>query len=158
MRGVLNRESFDVMVIGGGPSGLFTSLLLSKEGIKTVLIDKESEIGKDVVCSGVISKEAFQKGDFSASFLSKYEKLWKNELGNEIKLGKYFHKFYSKLSDNSIDTLFDAAKKDGLLSFISEQGKFDWHKNAVLKILKSPNLRKALLWESINNAREKIAL
>ncbi len=59
MRRVLNRESFDVMVIGGGPSGLFTSSLLSKNGIKTVLIEKDSDIGKDVVCSGVISKEAF---------------------------------------------------------------------------------------------------
>jgi len=59
----INRESFDVIVIGGGPSGLFTSALLSASGINTVLIEKESEIGKDIVCSGVISKEAFERYD-----------------------------------------------------------------------------------------------
>lgn len=109
------------------------------------------------IASQVI-QQAFVKSDFSAKFLSKYEKLWKEEFVNEIKFGKYFHKFYSKLSDSSIDALFDAAKKDGLLTFISQEGKFDWHKNAVIKILRSPNLRKALLWQSINSAREKIAL
>jgi len=61
MTTALNRKTYDVMVIGGGPSGLFTSFLLSKNGIKTVLIEKDSEIGKDVVCSGVISKEAFTR-------------------------------------------------------------------------------------------------
>ena len=105
-----------------------------------------------------VIKEAFQKEDFSAKFLSKYEKLWGRDLGREIRFGRYFHKFYSRLNDNSIDTLFDAAKKDGLLPFISENGKFDWHKNALVKVLKSPNLRKALLWEGVNKAKAKMAL
>ena len=52
---------YDVIVIGGGPSGLFTSNLLSQNGLSTILIQKDSEIGKDVVCSGVISKEAFER-------------------------------------------------------------------------------------------------
>lgn len=65
--------------------------------------------------------------------------MWRKELGREIKFGRYFHKFYSKLNDNSIDSLFDTAKKDGLLKFMSEKGKFDWHQNTVIKILKSPN-------------------
>lgn len=63
MRRATRIESFDVIVIGGGPSGLFTSALLSASGFKTALIEKESEIGKDVVCSGVISKEAFKRYD-----------------------------------------------------------------------------------------------
>jgi len=146
--GTIDKSYSDRIVAVGEAAGLVKTT--TGGGIYYGLISAE-------IASNVI-QEAFQKGDFGARFLSKYEKLWKNELGNEIKLGKYFHKFYSKLSDNSIDTLFDAAKKDGLLPFISEKGKFDWHKNTVLKILKSPNLRKALLWESINNAREKIAL
>ena len=49
----------DVLIIGGGPSGLFTAKLLSQSGLKTILVEKDSEIGRDVVCSGVISKEAF---------------------------------------------------------------------------------------------------
>jgi flavin-dependent dehydrogenase len=72
--------------------------------------------------------EAFKQNNFSEKFLPRYENMWRKKLGREIKFGRYFHKFYSKLNDNSIDSLFDAAKKDGLLKFISAKGKFDWHK------------------------------
>ena len=61
MKNLSRSEIYDVVVIGGGPSGLFVSNLLSKNGINTILIEKDSEIGKDVVCSGVISKEAFER-------------------------------------------------------------------------------------------------
>lgn len=40
---------------------LFTSNLLAQDGISTVLIEKDAEIGKDVVCSGVNSNEAFER-------------------------------------------------------------------------------------------------
>ncbi len=109
------------------------------------------------LASGVIL-EAFQRQDYSAKSLSKYEKLWRSGIGREIKYGKYFHKFYSRLGDKSLDALFDAAQKDGLLPYISQNGKFDWHQNAVIKILRSPNLRKVLLWEGINQARTNVAL
>ena len=146
--GTISKSYSDRILAVGEAAGLVKTT--TGGGIYYGLISAE-------MASNVI-QEAFQKTDFSAKFLSKYEKLWKKELENEIKFGEYFHKFYSKLSDSSIDTLFDAAKKDGLLSFISQEGKFDWHRNAIVKILRSPNLRKVLLWESINSAREKIAL
>jgi geranylgeranyl reductase family protein len=92
-----------------------------------------------------IIKKAFKKKNFEAKTLSEYEKIWKGSLGREIAFGEYFHKFYSKLDDYSIDKLFYAAEQDGLLSFIAERGKFDWHKDVVIKILKSPNLR-SVLW------------
>lgn len=98
-----------------------------------------AEIASEVI------KKAFEKGNFEARTLSKYEEIWKKSLGKEIIYGEYLHRFYSKLDDDSIDKLFYAAKQDGLLSFIATKGKFDWHKDAVIKILKSPNLRRVLL-------------
>lgn len=146
--GTISKSYSDRILVVGEAAGLVKTT--TGGGIYYGLISAE-------MASGVIEK-AFMKSDFSEKFLSEYEKLWKKELANEIKFGKYFHKFYSKLSDSSIDKLFESAKKDELLSFISQEGKFDWHKNAVIKILRSPNLRKALLWESINSAKQKIAL
>ncbi len=61
MKPMLSQQIYDVIVIGGGPSRLFTSNLLAQDGISTVLIEKDSEREEDVVCSGVISKEAFEK-------------------------------------------------------------------------------------------------
>ena len=59
--------TYDVIVIGGGPSGIQTSRLLAEKGLRTILIDKNTEIGKDVVCSGVISKEAFSRFELPES-------------------------------------------------------------------------------------------
>lgn len=101
-----------------------------------------AEIASEVI------KKAFKKRRFDANTLSEYEKIWEKSLGREIRFGQYFHKFYSKLDDDSIDALFNAAKDDGLLSFIAERGKFDWHKEAVIKILRSPNLRR-VLWNGL---------
>ena len=97
-------------------------------------------------------KLAFSAGDFSEKTLSEYEKRWRGELGSEISLGKHFHRFFSRLDDEGIDKLFDAAMEDGLLSFIAERGRFDWHLDAVIKILRSPNLRRVLLAGYLNGA------
>ncbi|MGH7792736.1 MAG: NAD(P)-binding protein, partial [Thermodesulfobacteriota bacterium] len=52
-------KQFDVIVVGGGPSGLHAAGLLSESGLNVALFDERPEIGKDVVCSGVVSTEAF---------------------------------------------------------------------------------------------------
>ncbi|MGQ0794129.1 MAG: NAD(P)/FAD-dependent oxidoreductase [Deltaproteobacteria bacterium] len=95
------------------------------------------------IASDVIRK-ALAKGSLDARALSEYERIWQKSVGREVRFGEYFHRFYSKLDDPYIDKLFHAAKTDGLFSFIAERGKFDWHKDAVVKILRSPNLRGVL--------------
>ncbi len=96
------------------------------------------------IASTVISK-AFNSNEFQPHHINNYEKLLNKEFSKELKFGEFFHSFYSDLTDNEINQLFEAAKKDKLLSYISENGKFDWHKEAVINILKSPNIRKILL-------------
>ncbi|MBD3414629.1 MAG: geranylgeranyl reductase family protein [Candidatus Aminicenantes bacterium] len=51
----------DVVVIGGGPSGLYTAGLLADSGIQVKVFEKKRSIGQDVLCTGIISKDAFQK-------------------------------------------------------------------------------------------------
>ncbi len=109
------------------------------------------------IASGLIT-EAFKEKRFDEKFLSKYQKLINNSFSKEIKFGEFFHKFYSKLNDYQINQLFDAAKEDQILDFISESGKFDWHKDAVLKIFKSPNLRNVLIKEFLRQSTRKFAI
>ncbi len=52
---------FDVIIIGGGPSGLLAADVLSQHGTEVAVLEQCGEIGKDVVCSGVLSKEAFRR-------------------------------------------------------------------------------------------------
>lgn len=49
------------MVVGGGPSGLFTSALLADRGFDVALFELEDRIGESVVCAGLLGIEAVQR-------------------------------------------------------------------------------------------------
>ncbi len=58
-------KEHDVVVVGGGPSGLNSARRLSEKGLDVVVLEKKNEIGKDVVCTGIVGKEAFDKFDLA---------------------------------------------------------------------------------------------
>jgi len=51
------RRECDVLVVGAGPAGLGAAITSSKEGLKTILVEKSSEIGYPVKSSGLTWKE-----------------------------------------------------------------------------------------------------
>ncbi len=51
----------DVVVIGAGPSGLYAASLLAEAGWSVKVFEKKSSIGKNILCTGILGKEAFQK-------------------------------------------------------------------------------------------------
>lgn len=56
----LNSE-YDIVVIGGGPAGIYTSIKLAQGGFCVLVIEEDAQIGKPRFCTGLISKEAFDK-------------------------------------------------------------------------------------------------
>jgi digeranylgeranylglycerophospholipid reductase len=142
--GTITRSYTDRIIVVGEAAGHIKTT--TGGGIYYGLLS--AEVGSEIIM------KAFKIGKFHAKTLSEYEKKWKTMLGREITLGEYFHKFYSKLSDNYLDALFAAAKQDGLLSYVEKNGKFDWHKNSIIKIIRSPNLRR-VLWNGFRSKEEK---
>jgi len=136
--GTIPRSYSDRVIAVGEAAGLIKTT--TGGGIYYGLIS--AEIASEII------KKAFIKGSFDSKILSEYEYAWRKSMGKEIKYGQYFHRFYSKLDDHFIDKLFHAARQDGLLSFIAEKGRFDWHRETVIKILRSPNLR-SVLWSGL---------
>jgi len=133
--GTITRTYSDRIIVVGEAAGLIKTT--TGGGIYYGLLS--AEMASEVI------KKAFHTGKFHAKTLSRYEKLWKGTLGKEIKYGEYFNKLFSKLGDNSLDQLFNAARQDNLLTYVTNNGKFDWHKNTIVKIIRSPNLRRVLL-------------
>ena len=62
----LNND-FDIIIVGGGPSGLSAASFLSDKGYNVALFDSSKVIGEDVVCSGVISNDIFTRYDLPKS-------------------------------------------------------------------------------------------
>lgn len=50
-------ESFDVLIIGGGPAGTMTGIELRKKGYKTCIIDKEA-FPREKLCGGLLTQKS----------------------------------------------------------------------------------------------------
>ncbi len=57
---------YDVIIVGAGPSGSYSGYLLSKAGVKVLIIDKEN-FPRDKVCGGGISQKTLDILDFDIS-------------------------------------------------------------------------------------------
>lgn len=53
----------DVIIVGGGHTGLYAASRLAQSGLGVLLIDQKKAIGERIVCTGIIGAEAFQKFD-----------------------------------------------------------------------------------------------
>lgn len=51
----------DVLVVGGGPSGLRLAARLAESGIDVRVLEKKNGIGSNIVCAGIIGKEVFEE-------------------------------------------------------------------------------------------------
>lgn len=60
---VSSKSKYDVVIVGAGPVGIYASLQLAKSGLEVLVIEEDAQIGKPRFCTGLISKEAFERFD-----------------------------------------------------------------------------------------------
>jgi len=59
------NHKYDVVIIGAGPVGIYTSIKLAEKGFRILVLEEDKEIGKPKFCTGLISKEAFSRFNLS---------------------------------------------------------------------------------------------
>lgn len=87
--------------------------------------------------AGEIAAEAIKNEKTSSNFLKRYEKLWKEEVGNNLKKSLKYRKILDKLSDDDLNALakflqgrdFGSISKTSLLWFVKDDPK-------IIKVLK----------------------
>jgi digeranylgeranylglycerophospholipid reductase len=65
-------EEYDIVVVGAGPAGCMAAKYAAKEGVSTLIIEEDAEIGEPVQCAGLISKRAIEESEIknSRSFIN----------------------------------------------------------------------------------------
>lgn len=54
---------YDAIVVGAGPIGSYTAYQLAEVGFEVALLEEDKEVGRNVICTGVIGTEAFERFD-----------------------------------------------------------------------------------------------
>ena len=52
---------YDVLVVGGGPAGLYAAYCLAKAGRRVAVFEEHSEIGRPLHCTGLLAVESFSR-------------------------------------------------------------------------------------------------
>ncbi|MEW6584899.1 MAG: geranylgeranyl reductase family protein [Nitrospirota bacterium] len=56
-----DKNVYDAAVIGAGPVGSFTAYLLAREGFRVCIFEKNSAVGRNINCTGIISPACLKK-------------------------------------------------------------------------------------------------
>ena len=82
--------------------------------------------------------EALGANDLSAARLSLYEARWRECLGPEIRIARWFRDRLARLTDAEWDGFVLALASDGVQSVIRRDTRFNWHRSLILSLAKQP--------------------
>jgi geranylgeranyl reductase family protein len=81
----------------------------------------------------------------TAGALARYETRWRKRLGQEIRVGLAFRRIAATLNDESIDSLIELARVNGVVPLLQEKATFNWHRKAAIALLADASFRKIVL-------------
>ncbi|MEP6918455.1 MAG: NAD(P)/FAD-dependent oxidoreductase, partial [Acidobacteriota bacterium] len=57
----------DVLIVGGGPGGLFMAARLAERGVRTLVCEEHDRVGDPVHCTGVLAADSFKMFDLPSN-------------------------------------------------------------------------------------------
>jgi predicted Rossmann fold flavoprotein len=93
----MNTHQYDVIVIGGGPSGLMASISASAQGARVCLVEKGTKLGRKLIISG--------GGRCNVTNAKELDELIKQMPGN----GRFLYSAFSQFSNRDIIRFFEQA-------------------------------------------------
>jgi digeranylgeranylglycerophospholipid reductase len=90
--------------------------------------------------AGETAAEAVACRDCSASFLSRYENLWKDELSKDFRMMLLARRVMNRLSDRALNKLFNIVTKENLQELFSAEGDMDFQSGVLLRLLKKKEI------------------
>lgn len=89
--------------------------------------------------------EALRADDLRAQRLARYEARWGARLMPEIRTGLRFRRLLASLSDRELDRFVAAMASDDVQAVLAETARFNWHRSAIVALLRQPGIKSILL-------------
>jgi digeranylgeranylglycerophospholipid reductase len=81
--------------------------------------------------------QAFQKGQFSAQTLGRFERYWRSAFGSEILIGHFARRLATLCPNDLMEKIFEKASAIALVSKLNGSLKFDWHQRSILTAVRA---------------------
>jgi flavin-dependent dehydrogenase len=101
--------------------------------------------GLCALTAGKTVSEALEEDDCTSTFLSRYQRRWISEIGNEIRTMLLARKLLNMVNDEEMDKIFKNIRAENLVPVIQELvegGDMDFQAEFIKKSLKNPRLTK----------------
>lgn len=92
---------------------------------------------KSAPCLARAVEEAFESGDFSSGFLSRYQRYWRSAVGGELSRGYRLRRMYCNLSDDDLDSIFRIVDRPFVHDIVSG-ASIDRPSDIIVKMLRHP--------------------
>jgi digeranylgeranylglycerophospholipid reductase len=95
------------------------------------------------ICASIAGEavaEAVARGDYSASFLGRYEERWKERFSHDYRMMLLARRVLNKLSDSAVDKLFRAVIDENLQGLLSAEGDMDFQSGVLLKLFRKKEI------------------
>jgi geranylgeranyl reductase family protein len=90
---------------------------------------------------------ALHAGTLDAATLSRYQAMWEQRLGSELKAQYSLRELAERMDDAGIDALFDLARTNGVMPIVRRTARFNQHRDLIVSLLKHPPARRLLVKE-----------
>jgi flavin-dependent dehydrogenase len=99
--------------------------------------------------AGEIAHNAAETGDASESFLSKYERRWKNEIGRDVNVMRRIRRMLFRLPDRQLEKIFSVARTFDAATVLSKADDIDTQSRTLARLGLDPRLMISLLYSSV---------
>jgi geranylgeranyl reductase family protein len=91
-----------------------------------------------------VAVDALAADRLDAAALARYERQWRERLGEEFAEQRSLRDLVTRLSDREIETLFELARTDGIMPIVRKTAQFNDHRHLIRALLRHPPARKIL--------------
>lgn len=140
----ITRKVGGVVPLGVLSKTFDSNVLLVGDAAAQVKPTSGGGIYTGLLCAGHCASTvigSLEKNDFSASFLKKYQNLWKQDIGKELSRGMSFRRVFNHLSDKQMDKYIGHFQSPKIVEVINKYGDIDYPSKLVKPLIKkSPSL------------------